>query len=568
MEKVFFEEFEIYKTTEYEKFYELPNYFFENNEEGFLPTPVIKIYDEPYYSKWKEKKVYFNKENFDNNFSNIFCTIYKKFFKFKIEKNDKKVSLKIYQYTKHRPAGLPYYKISTSCVFLTYSRSKNLFYKGFIKEYHKKKKFTKNVKVVNFSTDFIFSIIQDINFLSNEIKKDYNKNLEFLNKNLGYDIIKIFAQEIIGKKVDENYSLFQNIFHYKLNLDGVKLPNNWSIFSGIHPQPTKKIYKENKFKLIDSFMSVNHLKGDKLKKVLHIVNKVDLNPLKVAIGLFGESFILSQDYAIIKKMFETDSINYQTQLQYNFTSKKERNNIFEIFKLVLDGEINLNTFIDHFHLLKKLKRYESMRWNSNTYITFLEEHLDFTEKDQFYTKGIFKRTYGQKFKTFIETPITIGTDIFYAKILETSNDYNTESFIQSNCVKGYIDRASSLIISFRENELDSKTRLTIEYKVTKGKKVNFNRVQTLGRFNKNYETTWNKPLELLDERLKEVSENDLFELPKLNCKVGHQNFETESQFNDKKQSNSIYTISLVKSGDNVLNWVNDEVMKSHYDNNF
>lgn len=161
-------------------------------------------------------------------------------------------------------------------------------------------------------------------------------------------------------------------------------------------------------------MSVNHLKGDKLKKVLHIVNKVDLNPLKVAIGLFGESFILSQDYAIIKKMFETDSINYQTQLQYNFTSKKERNNIFEIFKLVLDGEINLNTFIDHFHLLKKLKRYESMRWNSNTYITFLEEHLDFTEKDQFYTKGIFKRTYGQKFKTFIETPITIGTDIFYA----------------------------------------------------------------------------------------------------------------------------------------------------------
>jgi len=31
MEKVFFEEFEIYRTTEYEKFYELPNYFFEKN---------------------------------------------------------------------------------------------------------------------------------------------------------------------------------------------------------------------------------------------------------------------------------------------------------------------------------------------------------------------------------------------------------------------------------------------------------------------------------------------------------------------------------------------------------
>lgn len=565
MEKVFFKEFEIYRTTEFEKFVELPSYFFEDTSDE-LTVPILKI-SEDYYTRWKEKNTSYNKENFDNNFNNIFSSISKKNFKFKIEKNDKKVSLKIYQYTKFRPAGLPYYKISTSCVFLTYSRSKNLIYRGFVKEYHKKRKFTKNVRVINFSSDFIFSIINEINLLSKEIQNN-SINLEFLNKNLGHEIMNIFIENVLEKKPDKNYSLLQNLFHYKLNKDAIKLPNNWSVFSAIYPQPNKKIYKENKFKLIDSFMSINGLKGDKIKKVLHNINKFDLNCLRMAIDLFGESFILSQEDLFIKKMFESPNVEYHSQIKFDFTSKKERNNVFEIFKLLVDGEINLATFIDHFSLLKKLKRYENVRWNSNTYVSFLEEHLDFTEKDQFYTKGIFKRVYGKNFKTFIETPITVGVDTFYPKVLETSNDYNTESFIQSNCVKGYVDRASSLIISFRENEIESKNRLTIEYKVTKNKKIVFKRVQTLGRFNKFYESNWEKPLELLDEKFKHISDSNLFELPKLNCKVGYQNFETESKFVSNDSNYSRYTISLIKGDDEILSWVDDKPMKSHYENNF
>jgi hypothetical protein len=94
-------------------------------------------------------------------------------------------------------------------------------------------------------------------------------------------------------------------------------------------------------------------------------------------------------------------------------------------------------------------------------------------------------------------------------VLQTSEQYVDESVNQSNCVRTYQDKASSLIISLRKENGD---RASIEYKPTLGKfgmnenqPVHFKRVQTLGRFNNSLDETWHDAIFDLDVRLKTVT---------------------------------------------------------------
>jgi hypothetical protein len=106
-----------------------------------------------------------------------------------------------------------------------------------------------------------------------------------------------------------------------------------------------------------------------------------------------------------------------------------------------------------------------------------------------------------------------------------------ESFIQSNCVKGYVDRAPSLIISFREGSQDSKVRATIEFTISEENKLK--RIQTLGRFNKGLDDEWKKPLIMLDLKIGKLMSAKLFELPGVILKIGYKEFKSGSHFVDK-----------------------------------
>jgi len=187
--------------------------------------------------------------------------------------------------------------------------------------------------------------------------------------------------------------------------------------------------------------------------------------------------------------------------------------------------------------------------------------LDLTEKIQFFTKGIFKRQYAESFVKYIEQTLTHNNETFQSKILTTSNEYNTESFVQSNCVKGYINKAPSIIVSLRKNDIESKERATIEIQVTKGERINFKRVQTLGRFNKSLDNTWEPVLEMLDNRLKQSVFLNLFELPKIECKIGHKTFTSDSHFVSHRNSELSYTLRAYdENSDYVLGWVEKEVI--------
>ena len=107
-----------------------------------------------------------------------------------------------------------------------------------------------------------------------------------------------------------------------------------------------------------------------------------------------------------------------------------------------------------------------------------------------------------------------------------------ESFVQNNCVKGYVNRAESFIISLRKGDSsESKDRATIEYKINQqNDKIKFKRVQTLGKFNKKLTDDWDESFSKLDKIIDKLLNKDMFEFPELIVKLGNKVIKTKSHF--------------------------------------
>ena len=119
-------------------------------------------------------------------------------------------------------------------------------------------------------------------------------------------------------------------------------------------------------------------------------------------------------------------------------------------------------------------------------------------------------------------------------LLTNSSLYNQESVIQSNCVKGYVGRVGSIIISLRKEGEESDERATIEYYLSKeNEKINANRVQSLGRFNYQLTHDWDEAVEKLDKIMSNFVKDKRYENVKLikECSNGIV-FNSESEWDE------------------------------------
>jgi hypothetical protein len=179
---------------------------------------------------------------------------------------------------------------------------------------------------------------------------------------------------------------------------------------------------------------------------------------------------------------------------------------------------------------------------------FRQEHLDWTEMISQYRDGVYKRIYPDYSYDLIEKPIQLSNGVYYPILLKNNSEFNMESSIQSNCVKGYIDRCGSIIVSIRKDNKLSDERATIEYRINKpSDEIIIKRVQSLGRFNNKLSEEWNDVLFKLDEVMLSYVKDEKFETVKLDkvCKNG-QNFHSNSKWGDRGH----------------LIWENNEVTKN------
>ena len=460
------------------------------------------------------EKVTTDEESYRENYNNPMCTVNKSYVMVVVERTEDKISIKVFRGNRNRQAGNTWFKVSRNVDYITVNKKTGDVYHGYIHDYQKKRKCAKKIR-----RNFFFA--EPINTIKSLIKNSLSDS-DVNTYEIAIRAVSTFMFEIDERDGFENLDFNKRLFRFYLNKRQVKYPNNFYVYAQILVGPEiRKILKKNDNKLVESYMIKEGLSGKKLKKALHNCETLNIELYKHARKIFGDDW-LNQDEDVISKL-----LNSKAQCQVippefkTVISPEELKRVYSMFKRVfIYDDLDSYTFYDHIRMYTELRLYgeADLRWYSEkSKEEFREEHLDWTEKIQFYKQGNYIRTYPEYFKEVIEKEI----DGYVPVLLMDSKSYNEESLVQSNCVKTYIGKPGSFIVSLRKGLFGD--RATVEYRLTKvGEDIVPLRVQCLGKFNGKLGEEWNDVLFKLDNVILSSIKDKRFETVKIikECKNG------------------------------------------------
>ena len=497
-------EFKKFHLTEHQNFCDINQIY----EEGYIPAK-----DRDHFIKhptFKYLQTHEDEQTFKDNINNPLFSIFSTRIIIVVEETDEKIAFKLFTSNFERRVGKAWFKLSKNVDYITVNRKTGDVYIGYIHNYQKKRKAIKCLRKNYFVNDTMSNMASRIkNILNGTIPNP----AEIAN-----EASSVFIDSII--KRTDSLTKEQKLFKFYLDKKGYKYPNNFDLYrlTFWHPE-FKKNLKKNGKKLVDALMTFHQVNGKKLKKFLHISENLNIENYITFKKLFGEEWLSQDDHAILKLLNHKYNFNSSIAELKDHLSKEE---LKRVFKMVMDSvcedQIDIYTFNDHVRMYLELKAYgeTDLKWYSDgtDYPAFSKEHLDWVEKLDHYKRGVYTRHYPDYFFEQIQKPI----GDYYPVILTNSNEYNNESLVQSNCVKSYIGRPGSFIISLRMGGVDSEERITIEYRIVyliNNEKVHTDRVQTLGRFNSPIDESWTDILLKLDERVLSCHQDKNFEPVKI-----------------------------------------------------
>lgn len=448
-------------------------------------------------------------ECFVENFANPLYSVLMEYVMVVVEKNDDKVSIKMFQGYKSRREGKPWFKVNKNVNYISVNTKTGDVYHGYIHGYQKKKKCSKSIRRNCFIND-------PLNALKSQIKNV----LTHYSENAYDDVTKAFSEFMfqIDQRVNfENLNYSDRLLRFYLNKRGIKYPNNFNIYTeALFGPEIKKLIKKKNNRLVDAVMAKNGLTGKKVKKALHECTNLNIILYTTARKLFGEDW-LNQDGDIILDLLNSTIGSFAVpELFLELVTTEELKRVYTLFKQTyVHQNLDVYSFVDHIRMYTELKMFgeRDLKWQSvESKPDFRKEHLDWTDKIQHYKKGSYTRHYPEYMYEMISQPLL---DDFHPILLDSSLTYNEESNYQSNCVKGYIGKPSCLIISVRCNQF-SEERATIEYSLTKkDDKIFADRVQSLGKFNQKLDAQWTTVLLKLDQVVLSCVRDERFETVKL-----------------------------------------------------
>lgn len=447
-----------------------------------------------------------NEEVYVENYGNPLCTVEQDTITVVIEEEGDKIALKFFYNYRRRTRGTKFFKVIKNVDYITVNRKTGDVYIGYLHGYQNKRKFSKRVRR-NYFVDRMLMNFK--NKLRNNLNNFRVDDLEM--------VLNIILQTFMSKIEDnlyDNLDFDERLFIFYLKKRGIKFPNNFNVYRDHLIGPTiRKKLKKNGGKLVDAFMEVNNLKGKILKSALHECSRINMDVYGYAVEVFGQDR-LNQDEGVIAKLLSAS--NYVNNPQYKDRIKKlmtpsELDRYYKIFKKVYASEqsYDLYTLSDHVRMYVQLKNYgENVKWmaDGSDRSLYQNEHLDWTDTIQHYRTGTFTRIYPKILDEMLSNEI----DGYVPVLLKTSEQYNEESSFQSNCVKGYVSKVGSIIISLRKDG----QRATIEYKIGLiNEQIHIGRIQTLGKHNKALSDNWNDVLLKLDKIILSYGKHKEFRLP-------------------------------------------------------
>ena len=476
-----------------------------------------------FWSKYESLK---GEETYLLNYANKLTRVYLERNTILVEKDETKVSLKFFSYTKERRVGVHYFIKKQVVSYLTFNKKTNILYYGAVNG--KKTKVHSNPfwgSQLNSFFEIIYNLIKNYNY--------YDESGTLVDPQIHlFHLVKTFITECIGDeyvepnrlKLDVKSIFLRNFFKQ----NNISYPDNYEVFYWYKP-PTLRQIKRAKNSLLLAVEKMYKIKGKKFHRVLHQLKQFSPEFVKFLVYFFGvERLQHTQDSSLVN-LFST--MNYNTVHYTEPFTEAEKNKMYAILLDCVDNNGSLYTYFEHINYLIRLRNEfgeTSLVWKSKTREEFTKEHVEFSNKIAKYSDGVYDRTYSEDFIKSFDTQFVSGGGVYYPVLFTKQEQYVNESDVQSNCVKTYVQNINCFILSLREGSPDSGSRATIQYVIRhNNNKIYFERSQTLGRFNQKLPDTWNGAIELLDNMVQEIKTKFVVD----DFKIIKTNFQGESIFN-------------------------------------
>ena len=488
-----------------------------SNEIGWWDDDTVKVEDT---SKKHSNRPLFlvdtihskNEEMFVENYGNPLCLVRKEYVMAVVEKDGDKISLKMFTGAKIRNNGVKYFRVKKNVDYITVNLKTGDVYTGYLHNFQKKRKATKQIRRNCFIGD-------PLSLIKNKLRN----NLQVFGTTINDKSVSNVVNEVVNKFIesidqgsDEGLGIDERLYKFYLDKRGIKYPNNFSAYKQhlIGPSIRKKL-KKNGGRLVDAFMDEKNISGALLKKSLHECHIINLDVYSYAKKVFGVDKLNQDKGAVLGLLESVTHVNspQTADLLIELIGPSELDRYYQTFKEVfIYCNIDTYTLSDHVRMYCELRRYGAdIKWmaDGSNKDVFHQEHLDWTDKLAHYRDGVYTRIYPEVLHQLLSKDINGVKPV----LLTTSKEYNEESSTQSNCVKSYVSRPASIIVSLRNEE---KERATIEYQVKKfNDEVIILRVQSLGKRNTKLSSDWDGVLFSLDKIMLSYIQNKNFELVKV-----------------------------------------------------
>lgn len=507
--------------------------------------------------KWSRKGIetYITEDKYLEHFADITKGVEMKHVLLVVEEIGDKLGMKMYVTSRKRKVGSKFFYVRKNLFYNTYNlRTKNL-YTGFISK-SKKKTIQKKCRVNNFFDIFTpYPLINDMIIETQVSTGEPQISAGTIYKNILKSLSELIYSKTGINTFDTNLTV-ENIFYKLFLLDnGIKIPNTFYMFK--NDRISKKILKKDK-NLVTSVMNLRGLYGSNVRKYLNQYDTINIEYMTIVFDLLGIDFFNMVDVEnfINPHVMYINSINLKTL--NGVLNNRDKHKIL----IGIKCDIDFNTILEHFVFREKLKKYNhkyTIKYFDKN--SFTIEHYEISELLESYQNGTIKRTYGLGVEDEIQDSIFSLTGVeFFPKVLKTTEDYNTESMVQSNCVRTYTEKPNNIIVSLRVGSVTGTERATIEYQFRRNEIL---RVQSRAKFNNDVPETWNSVLEILDYRMSSLYNKGKLTLPTLvkeyklgNPSIHHAVFERGDEIAGQIRIAPTWDIPL-KDDDNLNNFFDD-----------
>jgi hypothetical protein len=537
----------MYRTEVFENFNEIQKKTVDNDDIFANLDPI------PYrvQGEFKLKFKSYDETVFLENYGNPFAEVHMKRKTLVIEENENKIALKFYSYNNYRDVSKKYFKVRRQISYLTFNIKRKTFYSG---ELNLKRKNKVGSKMSMHKTDLRnMSLYNNICYFYMTPKDD--ENIKFKD-----EVISIFLNRVAertGTKFNTELDNNDKFYQLYLKFSGIKYPDAFSKFKSFYtPKKEIKQYDNN---LVTWFMNKHNLKGTKIRELLNKYNNIDLNGIMIFYRLFGlDLFNTINSECFLSERTNNFYGDYGSIIAN--ISKKEKENIVKILN-TSNSETVLNSLNDHFQYKESLKKYgEHVKITATNYDDYVKEHSEWSTLVQSYRSGTVTRFYGED-AYLIEKQIYNNGETYYPVLLKTTEQYEAESMVQSNCVRTYSEKPYCFIVSLRKESTSGDKRASIEFRYTnEGLKV----VQKLGRFNKALTEEWKSPITELEGFANYLYSKGIIKLPEMTKKFPNgKSVKKISIFKDKED---IKYMTPIWNDDNEGNYLLDYIQ--NYDFNY